>query len=300
MTRPPEERRTPRSERVRGERIESRTHSVTRTLSRPRSSASMLDSTSATTRRDLHLCLDLFEHRVLTTQQIFELRFASLRRAQRRLLILQQRGIVDRFRPFRSTGSHPWHYILGDVGIEIVSSWRGADRKKLGLHMERLRAIAHSPRLTHLIEVNAFFSRLAYRCRNGPGPQLVDWWSERRCTVEWGGIVRPDGLGRLQGHGVDVRFFVELDRGTENFSRLEEKLARYARVSRFSDSPGVLLFLFPSERRETEARSVLFNCGMLVLTASNVLAAQDPLGRCWLPIAGDRRVSVLDAGGRGE
>jgi hypothetical protein len=125
------------------------------------------------------------------------------------------------------------------------------------------------------------------------------WWSERRCAAEWGGIVRPDGLGRLQGQGVDVRFFLELDRGTENFSRLEEKLARYARVSRFSDSPGVLLFLFPSERREIEARSVLSNCGMRVLTGTRALAGEDPLARFWLPVGGEARLRILDVGGSG-
>ena len=296
MTRPPEERRTPRSEGVRGERMDSRTRSVTRTLPRSRSSASMLHSASATTRRDLQLCLDLFDHRVLTTRHIFELCFPSLRRAQRRLLILQQRGIVDRFRPFRSLGSYPWHYILGDVGIEIVSSWRGADRKKLGLHLDRLRAMAHSPRLTHLIEANAFFCRLAYLCRSSSGTRLVAWWSERRCVAEWRGMVRPDGLGRLQDHGVDLRFFLELDRGTENFSRLEEKLDRYARVSRFSDSPGVLLFLFPTERREVEARTVLFNSGLRVLTGTRALAGSDPLGPYWLPVGGEARVRMLDTG----
>jgi hypothetical protein len=256
----------------------------------------MMDTASLTTRRDLTLCLDLLEHRVLTTDQIFELRFPTLRRAQRRLLILQQRGIVDRFRPFRPTGSHPWHYILGPVGLDIVASAQGVEPKNLGITRDRLRAMAYSPRLPHLIEVNGFFTRLARRCRMDGGLRLVEWWSERRCVSEWGGIVRPDGLGRLQGPGLDVRFFLELDRGTETISALEEKLARYARVSRFSDSPGVLLFLFPTERREAEARSVLFNCGMLVATASKVVFARDPLSSCWLPIAGDRRVAIPNIG----
>jgi hypothetical protein len=109
-------------------------------------------------------------------------------------------------------------------------------------------------------------------------------------------MVRPDGLGRLQDHGVDLRFFLELDRGTENFSRLEEKLDRYARVSRFSDSPGVLLFLFPTERREVEARTVLFNSGLRVLTGTRALAGSDPLGPYWLPVGGEARVRMLDTG----
>jgi hypothetical protein len=276
MTRPLRDARIPRSEEVWGGRAGPPTRYVTRTLSRPRSSALMLDSASTTTQRDLHLCLDLFEHRVLTSQQIFELHFPSLRRAQRRLLLLQQRGIVDRFRPFRPTGSHPWHYVLGPIGLEIVASARGLDHKKLGISRDRLRAVAYSPRLPHLIEVNGFFSRLARRCRIVGGLELVEWWSERRCVSEWGGIVRPDGLGQLRQAGLDVRFFLELDRGTEPLSALEEKLARYARVSRFSDSPSTLLFVFPTERREIEARRVLFNSGMRVLSGTRALAGTEP------------------------
>src|SRR5438552_2299695 len=125
--------------------------------------------------RDLELCLDLHEHRVLTTQQIFELRFPTLRRAQRRLLVLQQRGIVERFRPFRFDRSHPWHYLMGEVGMEMVASWRGMERKELGLRMDRLRRIAYNPRLAHLVEVNGFFARLAYRCRITQAVQVKEW-----------------------------------------------------------------------------------------------------------------------------
>jgi hypothetical protein len=294
MTRPPRDRRIATSEGIEGGRVDSQTRYVPRMFSRSRSSASFLDSASGTTRRDLRLCLDLYDHRVLTTDQVFELRFNSLNRAQKRLLILHRRNIVERFRPFRSTGSYPWHYILGEVGIDMVASWRGVERKEVGLRMDRLRAIAYSPRLAHLVEVNGFFCRLAYRCRSGQLLRLAAWWNERRCAAEWRGMVRPDGLGRLQGPGVDVRFFLELDRGTENSSRLEEKLTRYARAARFPDAPEALLFVFPTERREAEARRALFNCGMLLLTGSRGHAGEDPLSPSWLPIGGDQRIRIID------
>jgi hypothetical protein len=284
----------PRSEGTEGGRIGSPTRSVARTLPRPRSSASIVHSAFATTKRDIRICLDLYEHRVLTTDQVFELRFLSLRRAQQRLLLLHRRGIVERFRPFRSSGSHPWHYILSEVGLHIVAAWRGVDRKDLKVHIDRLRAVAYSPRLSHLVEVNGFFTRLAYRCRDGSGLRLAEWWSERRCASDWGGMVRPDGLGLLRGSGVDVRFFLEVDRGTETSTRLEEKLARYARVARFPDAPEAVLFLFPSERREAEARRILVNPGMVVLTGTRASAGQDPLGPFWLPSGADRRLRITD------
>jgi hypothetical protein len=200
---------------------------------------------------------------------------------------------VERFRPFRSTGSHPWHYILGEAGIHIVAAWRGVDRKDLKLHIDRLRAVAYSPRLPHLVEVNGFFTRLAHRCRSS-NLRLTEWWSERRCASEWKGMVRPDGLGRLRGSGVDVRFFVEVDRGTESSARLEEKVARYARVARYADAPEAVLFLFHSERREAEARRVLVNPGMVVLTGTRASGGQNPLGPFWLPSGADRRLRITD------
>lgn len=295
MTRPLRDPRIPRPEGVEGSRMGHPTRYVTRTLPRPRSSALIKHSASGTTRRDILLCQDLYQHRVLTTHQLFELHFLSLRRAQKRLLVLHQRAIVERFRPLRSTGSYPWHYILGEKGIHIVAAWRGVDRKELKVDMDRLRSLAYSPRLPHLMEVNGFFTRLAYRCRDDSALRLAEWWSERRCTAEWRGMVRPDGLGRLQNHGADFRFFVEVDRGTESSSRLEEKLARYSRVARSPDAPEAVLFLFPTERREAEARRVLFNCGMAVLTGTRVPAGEDPLGPVWLPSGADRRVRIVDA-----
>jgi hypothetical protein len=235
----------------------------------------------------------------LLARWIFELHFPSLRRAQRRLLVLHQRGILERFRPFRSTGSHPWHYILGEAGVEIVAAWRGVDRKELGLRMERLRALAYSPRLPHLVEVNDFFCRLSIRCQASRGLRLAEWWSERRCAAEWDGMVRPDGLGQLRGPETDLRFFLELDRGTERCSPLEQKLTRYARVARSPDAPEALLFLFPTQRREAEARRVLFSPGMLLLTGTRGSAGEDPLGPFWLPSGADRRLRITDAARRG-
>jgi hypothetical protein len=89
---------------------------------------------------------------------------------------------------------------------------------------------------------------------------------------------------------------VELDRGTESSSRLEEKLARYARVARFADAPQALLFVFPTEQREAQARRALFNCGMVVLTGTRGFVGKDPLTPSWLPMGGDSRIRIIDVG----
>jgi len=87
---------------------------------------------------------------------------------------------------------------------------------------------------------------------------------------------------------------IEVDRGTENGTRLEEKLTAYARISRFRDAPKLLVFIVHSEQREAEARKHLHNAGMTVATATMSAAMADPLGEVWLPIRGERRTSVVD------
>jgi hypothetical protein len=72
--------------------------------------------------------------------------------------------------------------------------------------MERLRRIAYSPRLAHLVEVNGFFSRLAYRCRSTLHLDMAEWWSERRCAAEWRGMVRPDGCRIGEEGGMSEAF----------------------------------------------------------------------------------------------
>ncbi|MGQ0678402.1 MAG: replication-relaxation family protein [Actinomycetota bacterium] len=68
------------------------------------------------TSRDRKICLDLYEHKVLTTHQVVDLSFDSQRVAERRLLKLFQYGVVLRFRPVLEQGSSPHHFVTGRSG----------------------------------------------------------------------------------------------------------------------------------------------------------------------------------------
>ncbi|MGH2710272.1 MAG: replication-relaxation family protein [Actinomycetota bacterium] len=275
----------------------SRTSVGTRALSRSRPSAVALDYRRTITDRDERICLDLYEHKVLTIEQISELHFSAVRRARRRLLKLAELDVLERFRPPRSPGSSPFHYILGPVGIAIVAAYKGVEPKELHVRQDRLRGLAYSPRLDHLLAVNGFFSCLASICRGRAGFELLEWWSEGRCATTWGGLVRPDGLGAVGWPGGRVRFFLELDRGTENSSQLEGKLVGYHRVARFPDAPDALLFVFPTQRREIEARKVLAGAGMPIATATAADALSDPVGDIWLVVGDEARIALAALGG---
>lgn len=64
------------------------------------------------TERDTQICIDIYEHRFLTTRQIFQLHFATEYRAQVRTRQLFESRVLNRFRPPVYAGSLPWHYIL--------------------------------------------------------------------------------------------------------------------------------------------------------------------------------------------
>jgi hypothetical protein len=112
---------------------------------------------------------------------------------------------------------------------------------------------------------------------------LEQWWSERRCSREWGEVVRPDGYGVWVDHDVRVPFLLEYDNGTETLERLAAKLPGYAELAAAAGHPNWVLFTFPSLRREREARRVLTHRQVPVATAA--LSPDDaPDAAHWLPV----------------
>jgi hypothetical protein len=269
---------------------------------RPRTHHSKLQSVAAAiTQRDQRICADLYEHRVLTTFQLFELHFPSYVRARRRLLELHRLGVIWRTRPRKRPGSLPWHYLLDELGVLVVAESRGVDANELRFRFERALGMVDSPKLGHLRETNGFFTRLAYTCRSDQGGyRLGLWLGERTCAKRWDGLVRPDGLGRLEGPEASVSFALELDRGTESRDRLEGKLERYLLISSVPDSPEVVLFCFPSHEREQSARQVLHRAGLPVATSTMERHLGDPLGQVWRPLGSDRRARLTDLGSAGR
>lgn len=247
------------------------------------------------TERDKRICLDIHQHRFLTTHQALRLHFDSYPRARSRLHRLFQLRVLDRFRPRRATGSHPHYYVLDEVGIQVVAANMGVVTKEL--KYDRLAALAQvfSPRLRHMTEVNDFFTRLVGASRRSGGRHhLSSWLGERGCFSVWRGLVHPDGYARLESDGNAVSFFLELDGGTEPGRRLHQKLDRYSSVAGMPEAPEALLFCFPSEKREAAARKHLAPCGLTIATAVIAGHMQDPLASNWLPLDADSRVSLID------
>jgi predicted transcriptional regulator len=270
----------------------ARDHVPLRLRSSPRSSSSITSYAHRLTKRDFEILVELYEHRVLTTPQIYELHFDTHTRASKRMLQLYRLGLVERFRPHTPTGSAPWHYTLDEPGARLVAARQEIDYDKFRFKKARIFDVVGSPRLRHRVECNGFFARLMFACRTR-GWKL-EWTGERRAADRWDSVIFPDGIGRLVAEDREISFFLEYDRGTENHDQLANKTYRYRLVGRTVTSEDALLFVFPSAVREHYARSALVGASVPVATAVRPHALRDPLGPVWLPLGDDRRRPILD------
>jgi hypothetical protein len=267
---------------------------------RPSRASSTADRLAALARRltdrDRRLCRLLWEHRVLTTEQLTGLCFPSRHAATHRLLLLTRLGVIDRFRPFRSTGSAPFHYVLGSVGAHVLAAEQGKTPSELGYSRSQTLAIAHSQRLPHTVGVNGFFAALAAAARGRVDAALTAWWSERRCAQRWGHLVRPDGYGRWTEARTTVEFFLEYDTGTETISRVVGKLTGYTDLATASGIRTPLLLVLPGAAREAEIHRATGLPLIPVATAAGPVS--DPAAAIWLPIGErERRVRLAALGG---
>lgn len=245
-------------------------------------------------KRDIKILLDVYDKRVLTTHHITDIYFDSPRCARRRLLYLYRHALLDRFRPQPEVGSAPDHYVLAKAGAEVVAAQLGKELKEV-FDRSRMKKLAYSPFIEHLLAINTFYSRLARGCHQ-LGDHRLFWQGEIVTRRNWDGIVRPDGLGRIETPGRVLTMFLEMDMGTEPLSRLTDKLATGYRLAAQTGKgrPDLLLFCFPVPAREANARRVLHPIGMTIATTWMDFHNSDPLGAIWLTLGGDRRLSLFE------
>jgi hypothetical protein len=245
------------------------------------------------TARDRAICETLYEHHVLTAPQLAQLHFNSPERARQRLVALQRLGVLERFRPHREQGSHPYHYLLDRLGAQLVASQRGIDVADLDWTRAKTLRLATSIQLQHLVEASGFFCRLAHALHHTPGAGPPVWWGQRRCGHAWGDLVRPDGHARLTLPTGQLDVWLEWDRGTEPHDRLRDKLDRYEELALALEHPLTLLFVAPSEHRERHILDRLpAASGVRVLTTTAERHHANPLARNWLAVGAQRRVGL--------
>lgn len=253
------------------------------------------------TGRDRWILRMCHEHRVLTTPQLTRLAFGTGSAARRRLHRLHRYGVLATFRPLRTRGSAPAHWVLAPAGAAVLAAEAGLEVRDLGYRPDRALAIAHSLHLAHTLGLNDWFTTLA----TTPGPdQLLAWWSQDRCHALWGDLARPDGYGRYTHPDGTLDFFLEYDLGTMALSTVAAKLLGYADLARTSTVVTPILLWTPTLARETAARKALRDtwtgltdpAAVPVATAAAELLAPTgtPADRVWLALddTGGHRVPL--------
>ncbi|MEU7176433.1 replication-relaxation family protein [Micromonospora tulbaghiae] len=219
---------------------------------------------SVLTTRD-HLLLEwLTDHGVFTTPQLAHALFPSLDFAQHRLARLTALRVIDRFRPFRPDGgSFPFHYVIDQLGAEVVAAQRDQPPPRPGHAKTNRRRWTAARTLNHRLGVNGFFTDLAGHARTHPAHTLTRWWPESRCA-QTGAFarpgdpvalhaltapIRPDGHGIWTTHGAQLPFFLEYDTGTEPLTELMRKLIGYTQLAAAGGPRWPVLFWLHSATR---------------------------------------------------
>jgi hypothetical protein len=291
----------------------------------------LMHARSHLTARDWRILALLDEHRVLTAPQLCDLAFNDPTTARHRLAALYRLKVINRFRPppeDLAGGSNPYHYVLDHYGALLIAQQQAAeaddqldddsiyaqlDRSRLERRLARINpdytlAIATSQRLRHQVAVNGFFCALHRAARRSGGRrELLEWQGDKRAqrTAAYQTVcVRPDGFGVWAEDGLQLPFFLELDRGTETLDRLARKLDDYAEAEEWQQQSVWVLVSLPGEQREHGARRAMLAPGRpevpVATTHRRLGAACQPDEAVWWPLRGEHghleggRVRLVD------
>src|SRR6266516_258556 len=155
------------------------------------------------TERDRAIALALYEHQLLTTDQLTLLFFSSKRRAQDRLRFLYEGRVLDRFYPPRpyGLGKPQAHWLLDEAGAILVAASLGLERKRLG--WQRRDDWGSHPQLVHRLEANRFVTDLIAATLEDGSLGVGEWWVSR------GARSRLDSSALHEAPIPDCGFFLE-------------------------------------------------------------------------------------------
>lgn len=255
--------------------------------------------------RDREIALYLYDHQVLSTDQLRLLFFSSMRRCQDRLLFLYRQRVLDRFYPPSPFGSGKpqAHWLLDEAGLILVASSLGVEPKQLG--WSRREDWASHRQLAHRLETNQFVCELIAATLPYPDIGVTAWDCTRRAAERLDNrrLVRPDAGIVLDAPAGAIECFIEWDRATETQERLQEKIERYqlAEVALHDETQVCsVLFVVPGQgriqtlrraydalepRRERHRQdrygSSLDGCWPMLATTTTALRDAGPLSRVW-------------------
>ncbi|BCJ70703.1 hypothetical protein CS0771_02470 [Catellatospora sp. IY07-71] len=272
-------------------------HKVNALRTAPPGGANSADEMRRLMPRDRWLIDLLGQHRVFTTEQVCTLAFGNIHTARNRLVLLNSRGILARFRDAVRPGSEQWRWTLDLIGEVYLAARDDQPTPKFSTIRNKINRLAASPRLGHLLAANDLFVDLIGHARNTSGAQLSNWWSEAACRAVTGDLVRPDGYGDWTEHGRRITFWLEQDQGTEKTHRVIAKLDDYAAFAQASGRRDAILFRLSSPRAEKSFRTRLA-AHPAVADGRLLVATNDGTGHpataIWQPATAPARVRLAE------
>jgi Replication-relaxation len=249
-----------------------------------------------TTDRDRWLLAALYEHQILTTEQITELAFGAPRTARRRLAELTGLRLIERTRSNPAgPGTSSYLYTLAPAGALMLSGQRDMDLKQLRYDRARTQRQALRPDLRHSLGCNTLMIHLATAHRTSATGHLATWLGALSCLRRWGDQIRPDAYGywfEQTGHTAGCGFFLEYDTGTESLTQLAAKVHGYTRFARNHIGHHPILIHTSTPSREAKLHALLTEthgtCPVPIATATD----PNPHAPTWLPHTATDRTSI--------
>jgi hypothetical protein len=153
----------------------------------------------AVTERDRRLLALLHDVNYLSSSQMALLGWGGDSTCtRRRLRLLHDRGLIDKFRPAAPAGSYEWNYRLTEEGWRMLCEHGMAAERKHYKPAE-IHSIAY---VEHDLQINALVLDIAHRARAGEGPLLDEmpfaWHGPRSGEIDPREEQAPEGESELR------------------------------------------------------------------------------------------------------
>lgn len=189
----------------------------------------------------------IYQCRVLRQDQLARLCYQNANYAQRRLRLLYDHGFLDRqFLPVRGgIMNSPVLYVLDERGKNTLIEDCGYQEVRWNTSHNDVS----TDFLEHALAINEFRVRLTVACQKHPDYELVTWQGESDLKADYDYVTIVNQRGRRQKVSVipdsyfaikvptgKVHFFLELDRGTMQLNRFQNKILAYLEYYRSGQS----------------------------------------------------------------
>jgi hypothetical protein len=256
--------------------------------------------------RDVEIILAAYSHRWLSREQLRHLvALPNVGRTNDRLRKLWNAGLLQRLRAGTvGFGLQPI-YAADLASVELIAAHSGISEEQVRLRI-REDARASAILLPHDLEVNDLRIALTLAIRSRPDLGLDLWHNAAECFDAYapGAALRPDGYFRVWSADLLHAYFVEVDRGTTDLSRWQQKVARYRdyrESGRYTEVYGLqrfrVLVTAPAPGRLAHLRSAtraVTDRGFWFALTHEVLEHPDPDCPIWPPVVREERRGLLE------